>query len=85
MTKIGKEEQERSMRKGKKIKIFGLLLTMIIAVGVFFGLSVIKAEAAALYVPTDTSSLKSNMNLGFIKWTDDHYGWTVDQPLPAGE
>ena len=72
-------------KKKKNTRICGFLLAMLMAAGVLFGASVTRADAAPLYVPINTSTLKSNRNLGFVKWTYDHFGWTVDDPLPAGE
>ena len=80
----GKEKRKNPMKKKNK-KIFGSVLGVLMAAGMFFGISVKRADAAELYIPIDTSSLKSNLNLGFVKWTYDYHGWTVDEALPVGE
>ena len=71
--------------KRKIFKTFGMLLFAVVSILTILGISATKVSADNLYVPTDVSRLKSNMNLPIVTWTYDQFGWTVDQALPEGE
>lgn len=71
--------------KRKSVKLDGLIVLAIVGILLIFALSVIRVSASSLYIPTDVSRLKSNMNLPMVTWTSDRFGWTVDQALPSGE
>ena len=72
-------------KKSKSMKLDRLLVLAVVCILLVFGFSVIRANASSLYIPTDVSRLKSNMNLPMVTWTTDRFGWTVDQALPSGE
>ena len=85
MVMIWERRRQRTMNRKKKIMKYILLFFAVVGTLMVLKMTTIKASASNLYVPTDVSGLKSNLNLPMVSWTYDGFGWTVDQALPSGE